>query len=189
MQLLDTLGSATVSANVLDALVSGVRISASLVVSEAGDFSGEEGSSKTLSSAADTLWLSALRRNSQIVLTSGMTFRIEQYRMPKTADLAVLTRSELDLSGLAPRPEQRTHLLQSSTSFESSVADVQSLGYERVHIEFGPTGIAALLRSGLAFTLFLSGPSTNSIERAAERLGAKVTQLGVVDGLHLAKAR
>jgi hypothetical protein len=189
LQLLDTLGTATVSASVLDALVSGVRISASLVVSEAGEFSGEEGSSKTLSINADKLWLSALRRNSQIVLTSGKTFRIEQYRMPRTANLAVLTRSELDLSGLTPGPEQRIHLLQSSNSFESSVADVQGLGYERVHIEFGPTGIAALLRSELAFTLFLSGPSTQSVERAAERLGAKVTQLGVVDGLQLAKAR
>jgi hypothetical protein len=109
--------------------------------------------------------------------------------MPKTADLAVLTRTELDLSGLTPRPEQQTHLLRSSTSFESAVSDVQSLGYERVQIEYGPTGIAALLRSELAFTLFLSGPSTQSIERAAERLGAKVTQLGVVDDLHLAKAR
>jgi hypothetical protein len=189
LQLLDTLGSATVSNNFLEAIVSGVRLSASLVVSEAGEFSGESGSSKALSSAADKLWLSALRRNSQIVLTSGRTFRIEQYRMPKTADLAVLSRSEVDLSGLTPRPEQRIHLLLNSVSFEGSVADVQSLGYERVHIEFGPTGISALLRSELAFTLFLSGPSGHSIQRAAEILGAKVTPLGVVDGLQLAKAR
>ena len=189
MQLLDTLGSATVSASFLDALASGVQISASLVVSEAGEFSGESGSSKTLTSPADKLWLSTLRRNSQIVLTSGRTFRVEQYRMPKTADLAVLTRSEVDLSGLTPRPEQRIHTLMNSVSFESSVSDVQSLGYERVHLEFGPTGIAALLRSDLAFTLFLSGPSAHSIEVAAEGLGAKVTHLGVVDGLHLAKAR
>lgn len=117
-----------------------------------------------------------------------MTFRIEQYRMPKTADLAVLTRTDLDISGLQPGPQQSVHLLRSS-SFEAAVADVEALGYQDIHIEFGPTGIMALVASPLRFTLFLSGPSIQSIERAAKSLGAKPSQLCEINGLHLAKAR
>lgn len=188
MQLLDPLGSATVSAVALESLASGVRISASLVVSESGQFSGEEGSSKSLSSSVDRLWLSTLRKASQVVLTSGETFRVEQYRMPKTADLAVLTRTELDTSGLQPSAQQSVHLLR-SPSFEAAVADCQALGYQDIHIEFGPTGIMALLASQLRFTLFLSGPSAHSLEVAAESLGAKPSHLCQVGGLHLAKAR
>ena len=123
-----------------------------------------------------------------MVLTSGKTFRIEQYRMPKTADLAVLTRTDLDISGLRPTAEQSIHLLGSS-SFEAAIADVQNLGYQNIHVEFGPTGIAALLASPLRFTLFLSGPSSRSIELAAKSLGARASLLCEVDGLHLAKAR
>lgn len=189
MQLLDPLGSATVSSGILDSFVSGASISASLVVSDQGLFSGEHGTSKTLSDPVDKLWLSALRRHSQIVLTSGKTFRVEQYRMPKTADLAVLTTKELDTSRLEPRPEQSLHLLKSSASFEGSITDLQAVGYTRIHVEFGPTGIKALLASELRFTLFLSGPSFEALELAAKNLGAKASQLCVVDGLHLAKAR
>ena len=188
MQLLDSLGSATATSSFLESLVSGVMISASLVVSESGQFAGDLGSSKSLSSPADKLWLSTLRKHSQVVLTSGKTFRAEQYRMPKTADLAVLTSTELDVSELQPQPDQSLHLLKSS-SFEAAVSDLEKLGYRNIHVEFGPTGIKALLESSLHFTLFLSGPSTRSIEIAAKSLNAQPLQLCVVDGLHLAKAR
>jgi hypothetical protein len=189
LQLLDRFGSSAVSAGFLDAIAAGATISASLVVSELGEFTGVLGSSQGISDSVDRAWLSRLRRNSQVVLTSGETFRVEQYRMPKTADLAVLTRGDLDTTALEPKPGQRFHLLKDSDSFESSVADVQELGYRSIHIEFGPTGIAALVKSQLRFSLFLSGPSWRSIEIAAQSLGAHPIQLCQVDGLHIAKAR
>lgn len=108
--------------------------------------------------------------------------------MPKTADLAVLTRTELDVSDLQPTAEQSIQLLRSS-SFAAAVSDLQALGYQEIHIEFGPTGIKALLASSLRFTLFLSGPSAHAIELAAKSLGVSSSQLCQVDGLHLAKAR
>lgn len=187
--LLDDFGPAEVQASLLDAVAAGAPITASLVVSTEGEFTGSQGSSKELSDPTDRLWLSALRRRSEVVITSGKTFRVERYAMPKTADLAILSRSKLELSHLEPKSGQRLHVLAEQRSYLSAVWHLGSLGYRRIHVEFGPAGIGELIRSNLEFTLFLSGSSFDSIHRAGALLGAKVTDLAVVNGLCLAKAR
>lgn len=189
MQLLDGLGGSEVTDSLLDSLCSGAKLTASLVVSDAGDFVGATNSSKELSSVTDRAWLAALRRNSQVVITSGKTFRAEAYRMPKTADLSVLTRTELPSDHLAPKPGQKLHILRDAESYEAAVQDLLKLNYERIHIEFGPQGIKQLLTSGLEFSLFLSGPSPEALEKSAGSLGATARQLCRINDLYLAIAR
>lgn len=189
MKLLDRFGAAEVSPSFLNALVAGAELTASLVVSEQGDFVDAEGTSKGLGSPADRVWLGALRRQSQVVLTSGATFRAEAYRMPKTADLAVLTRKQLDSSHLEPKTGQHFHLLGGQDSYRSSISTLQGIGYERIHVEFGPAGMKELLSSGPSISLFLSGPSHKATELAAQKLGVSSIQLCETDGLSLSIAR
>lgn len=189
MQLLDPLGSSRVEPGFFDSLIAGCRITASLVVSEDGDFVSSDGTSKGLSDSADRAWLSALRRNAQVVLTTGETFRAEQYRMPKTADLAVMTKSRIDTDHLEPRPGQRFHQLNDLPSFGSGISELGKLGYQKVHVEFGPTGMKELLKSNLDFTLFLTGNSREALEVAAGKLGASSSHLCKVDTVFIAKAR
>lgn len=187
LQLSDALGVAEVQAGFLGGLASGNRVSASLVCDESGAFVGEDGTSGDLGGPIDRLWLGALRRQSQLVLTSGLTFRLERYRMPKSADLAVFTREGIDTSGLEIRPGQRLHVLTREPSFAEALNAALSLGYSRIHVEFGPTGIKDLMaRSKL--TLWISSCSKRGLSAGADSLGIEVSPVAVVGGLWLGKA-
>ncbi len=172
-----------------DSLCSGVMISGSLVTSETGKFVDTEGTSNGISSATDRAWLGALRRNSQVVLTSGKTFRAESYRMPKTADLAVLSNAGVSTHDLVIPEGRNLHLLGPMESFTAGVHKLRQLGYGRIHLEFGPTGMREVLGSNLRPSVFLSGPSRQSLELAADNLGARLQYLCLVEGLHLGLVR
>jgi hypothetical protein len=189
LQLLDPLGSSEIDSGFFDSLIAGCTITASLVVSKDGDFVSSDGTSKGLSDTADRAWLSALRRNSEVVLTTGETFRVEQYRMPKTADLAVMTKSVLDTDHLEPRPGQLFRLLNELDSLPHGISELKNLGYKKVHVEFGPTGMQELLKSNLDFTLFLTGNTREALEVGAGKLGAQLSHLCKVDTIYMAKAR
>lgn len=73
-----------------------VRIN--LVVSVNGNAAGSDGTSATLTVGADRKILGAIRRNSDVVLVGASTVRHEGYLLPRTAPLAIVTRSG-DLSG------------------------------------------------------------------------------------------
>lgn len=165
-----------------------MRTSASLVCSPEGEFVTEAGSSKGLGGDADLAWLRALRSQCQVVLTSGLTFRVEKYRMPKTADLAVLTRQALDTSNLAPTAKQ-LHVITSVDSYSDSIRWLQEMGYVRIHVEFGPTGIRALLESKIPLQLWISSPSSAGLLNGASSLGCGVSKVAEVDGLHIGIAR
>lgn len=74
----------------------GVRVN--VIASVDGSVQGVDGTSETLSSRADRAILGAIRAESDAVLIGASTLRQEGYLVPRTARLAVLTRTG-DLAG------------------------------------------------------------------------------------------
>lgn len=133
----DQFGPSALSDSYFAALLAGSRITASLVVDSEGDYQDEQGGSKLLGGETDLLWLRALRRNAALVLTSGKTYRAEQYRMPKSAHLAVLSRSRLSPpEGLDN--QARFIELGEVPSIPRAVQALVS-DFKRVHLELGPS--------------------------------------------------
>jgi hypothetical protein len=189
LQLTDRSGSVQLTGAILDALCAGTLISASLVVSDEGLFVDPDGVSLGISSTTDRAWLAALRRNCEVVLTSGKTYRAEGYRMPKSANLAVISREFVDTSDLVVGEGRLVHVLGEMRDVSDAIRELGSLGYSRIHVEFGPTAMRDLLASGVRVSLYLSGPSQRSLEQAARALGASIEHLAQVDDLHLGLAR
>lgn len=186
--MFDSLGEAQVEPKYFSALLSGGRHTASLVCSATGDFVDDTGSSKRLGGEVDKLWLKALRAKSDVVLTSGKTYRAEQYKMPKRADLAILSRFPVDQSELVLNQGQSVVEFNEGGAVYTAEVLVQK-GYRNIHIEFGPTGMAELLNSSFAFDLWLSGLDDSSVNAGAKRLGVKAQIIARVAGLSIALAR
>lgn len=187
LRLSDQLGTAELSKAFFDGLASGHEISASLVCDKAGSFVGSIGTSDGLGGETDRLWLGALRRQTQLVLTSGLTFRTERYKMPKVPDLAVLTRQGVDRSSLEVQDHQRLHVLSNEASYSTALSSVLDLGYSKVHVEFGPTGIRELM-ANVKLTLWISSPAEEGLFAGAKALGLEQTPVAQVGGLWLGKA-
>lgn len=103
------------------------------------------GDSKGLGNATDLELLKTLRANCEIVLTSGLTARVENYRMPKHADLAIFTKRGVSNLGLKPKAGQTLQILTPplvSSYLEALL--VLKTKYESIHVEFGPTGAMAI---------------------------------------------
>ncbi len=112
----------------------------------AGEVTNEQGNSKGLGNDSDLVLLKTLRRQAQVVLTSGLTARVEKYRMPGTADLAIFTKRGVKELDLEPKPEQQLLILTPPqvTSYDQALETLLG-SYSRVHVEFGPTGIREIL--------------------------------------------
>ena len=127
--------------------ISKASITTSFVVDAAGNFVNAEGNSRGIGNKTDLELLGVLRRNSQVVLTSGLTARRDSYVMPKTADLAIFTSQGVSELNLTEKPGQRLHLIGPplANSYSEAQQAVISLGYSRVHVEFGVMGLKALI--------------------------------------------
>ena len=150
----------------LKALVVGFRVTGSLVANSMGQTISKAGNSGGLGNRTDLQLLMALRRQSEIVLTSGATFRADEYKFPSNADLAVLTRGSIALSV----PDGRK-LLTLQSSYLESLADLRHFGYQRIHVEFGERGMKELVSAGAIDSLVLSSPSESGLELLARRFG------------------
>jgi hypothetical protein len=128
----------------LDQIVK-ATITCSFVVGDKGQVMSASGDSKGLGNPADLELLKTLRANCEIVLTSGLTARVENYRMPKHADLAIFTKHGVSNLGLKPKAGQKLQLLTPplvKSYFEALLA--LKTKYEAIHVEFGPTGAMAV---------------------------------------------
>jgi hypothetical protein len=127
------------------AKVSNASVTCSFVVSEQGEVITASGDSKGLGNATDLELLRTLRANSEVVLTSGLTARLERYRMPRHADLAIFTKRGVSNLDLKPKAGQRLQLLTPPlvTSYLGALRALQTR-YESIHVEFGPTGALAI---------------------------------------------
>jgi len=146
-------------------LVSGFAITASLVSDQHGSTVSSEGSSAGLGNDTDRSLLVALRRQSQVILTSGKTFRSDRYKFPKHSDLAVLSNQELDIS--VPDGQK---LILSQQGYQQALMDLRSKVYKRVHVEYGITGIRALLEVKALDALLLSSRHKSGVVALAMEL-------------------
>jgi len=148
-------------------------LTASLVVDESGSPVSASGTSRGLGNETDFALLMHLRRRSEVVLTSGLTARLEEYRMPSSADLAILSRS----SGYYPAEQAERKLVQlgpNPRGYLGAITALQELGYNRIQTEFGPTGFLSIATLSSARCL-LSSKSYSGIETfvSAENLSVE----------------
>lgn len=163
--------------NDLLALIADANITTSFVVDRDGQVARESGSSQGIGNATDKRLLGALRSSSEVVLTSGLTARVDRYRMPKTADLAIYTRQGVSELNLEPVPPQRLWIFGESEAgdYLEALNHLLSIGYQRIHVEFGPTGFAQL-KPHLDLKV-ISSIGNEGLERFTEQhnLSAKAT--------------
>ena len=176
-QVSDTFGTyRTASDEYLRELVSGFTITASLVSDESGNTVSSQGSSAGLGNETDLSLLVALRRKSQVILTSGKTFRSDRYKFPKNADLAVLTNQDLNI----PVPDGQ-QLILSNLSYQQALSDLMVRGYKRVHVEYGITGIRALLATKSLDALLISSRAETGVLTLARELKVEPILLELED--------
>ena len=167
--------------------VSGFSLTASLVVDQNGSTVTAAGDSKGIGDSVDLALLIALRRQSELVLTSGLTFRQEVYKMPKNADLAVFSRNPVDFSGL-DLPEGANSFWigpEKAIGYLQALDVCRSLGYEAVHIEFGEQGISELYSQKRIDALFISSVHPAGLERFIARMGYSPLMRTEISGLSI----
>jgi hypothetical protein len=111
-----------------------------------------------------------------VILTSGKTFRSDRYRFPKHADLAVLSNQELDIS--VPDGQK---LILSHHGYQQALMDLGSKGYKRVHVEYGVTGIRALVEAKALDALLLSSRDKHGVLALAMELKVEPILLALED--------
>ena len=142
-------------------------ITATLVVGPEGEHVGPDGTSKSLGGKADFDWFVSVRRRADVVLTSGKSYLDETYRPPANAELAVFSRA-LTASDLSPGVVLISE--DQAANFREAVKHLQSLGFERIQCEFGPTGFLAL-SAVPSVEAYLSSDKLSGIEIFASRHG------------------
>jgi riboflavin biosynthesis pyrimidine reductase len=176
-QVTDPIGSFEESGSVFfKELVSGFPITASLVSDAAGNTISATGSSAGLGNATDLSLLIALRRQAQVILTSGSTFRADKYRFPKQADLAVLTTKPVEID--VPNGQR---LLVKSSGYGEALLELRAEGYSRIHVEYGVSGISTLVAAGSLDALLLSSPASSGVGALADRLAVEPVILELSD--------
>jgi hypothetical protein len=176
-KVIDSNGSyPTATGEYFRELVSGFAITASLVSDQHGNTVSTEGSSAGLGNSTDLALLVALRRQSQVILTSGKTFRNDRYKFPKHADLAVLTNQAVGT--LAPEGQK---LIVSNLGYQKTLTDLILSGYNRVHVEYGITGIRALVESNALDALLLSSRDKPGVLALAKDLKVEPVLLELED--------
>ena len=157
-------------------LVAGFSITASLVCDELGNTVSPVGSSKGLGNQTDLALLIAMRRQAQVIVTTGKTLRADAYSFPKRADLAVLTTRAISLEV----PKDRK-LIISKSGYQGTLIELQTAGYQRMHIEYGITGVKDLVIGNALDALVLSSIRRSGVERISAELGVSPTIVHIED--------
>lgn len=166
-------------------LTSGFKITASLVVDKNAHTVNLAGNSKGIGNAVDLALLIALRKNAELVLTSGLTFRNDAYKMPKNADLAVFSSQATDFSGLVI-PEGRNAIWigpQQASDYMEALDVCLGRGYKNIHIEFGERGIRELFENQRIDALFISSIYPDGFEGFCEGMGLSPVIRTEIQGL------
>ena len=142
-------------------------VRANLVQGALGEFVDEWGSSRGISNSLDLERLLALRAFSDVVVTDGETARKELYRVPRVADLAVITRK-----GYTPRAsDSGRKYVELRQSPQDAVRSLIDSGYKRILLEVGPNLLRSLVLAGLVDQICL----TNTGGSSADLSGLGVT--------------
>jgi hypothetical protein len=141
-------------------------ITASLVVSPTGSAVSDEGTSKGLGNQTDLSLLKWFRSRSEIVLTSGKTAELENYRLPSKSQLAILSRTERTYQSLGD-DKTKVLFLEKVDSYGKAIDQLQALGFTKIHCEFGPAGFVDLINKKLT-NGFVSSTEPSGIEQFAQ---------------------
>ena len=145
-------------------------VRANLVQGVSGVFVDDSGSSRGISNALDLERLLALRALSDVVVTDGETARKEQYKVPRVADLAVITRD-----GYTPRDSDSTHnYLEVRMDPVDAVRSLIDSGYKRILLEVGPTLLRSLVEAGMVDQICLT--NTGGSRADLSGLGARLAR-------------
>ncbi|WAB81158.1 dihydrofolate reductase family protein [Microcella daejeonensis] len=157
-------------------------IRCNLVVTIDGRAAGGDGGSDSLSSRTDRMILGVIRESADAVLVGAGTVRVEGYRLPSRAPLAIVTASG-DLAGhrlepregaapvvvlttlagaerarasLAALPHRIEIVDETGFSIAQAVGSLRELGFRSLVAEGGPSVIRALLDADLLDELCLT---------------------------------
>jgi len=141
---------------------------ANLVQGLDGSFVDSLGSSRGISNALDRELLLEVRLVADVVVTDGETARREGYRVPKSCDLAVITRT-----GYAPVPGlSKKHYVELRTSPAEAIRELLKSGYQKILIECGPSLVAEMISAGLIDQLCLTNTSRSKADLSALGISA-----------------
>lgn len=161
-------------------------ITASLVVSPEGSAASSSGTSKGLGNTTDQALLRWFRSRSQIVLTSGKTAELENYRLPSRAELAILSKSNRTYRSLGT-DVSKVIFLENLSSYAHAIEALADLGYSKIHCEFGPTGFIELVKLNIVEG-YVSCMAAAGIEEFAFQHQVGWTELQTVgDDLYVAR--
>lgn len=150
-------------------------VRANIVQGASGEFVDESGSSRGISNALDLERLLALRTLSDVVVTDGETARKEQYKVPRVADLAVITRQ-----GYTPRESDSTRkyveLRQNPLDAVQSLIDS---GYKRILLEVGPNLLRSMALAGLVDQICITNTGGSSADLSS--LGVRSAKQAFVE--------
>ena len=130
---------------------------------------GPDGTSRSLGGPSDFEWFVSVRRRAEVILTSGRSYLDEHYVVPANAKLAVFSR-RLREADLAPGVIQISE--QHAGTFGDAVNHLLSLGFERIHCEFGPTGFLGLTSEPMV-EAYLSSETMGGIESFTAKHGVE----------------
>ena len=138
----------------LDALVAESFDSAlvhSIALDSAGNYYGEDQSSKSVSDASDKEWLMFLRSKADLIVTSGKTFRAESYRQSSFCPIVVISRT---VSKTIDSDTSRFPI--SFSTLEDCIDLIKRSG--KVLLESGPNLAVELASRGKDIVIALSCP-------------------------------
>lgn len=139
----------------LQGLSAGISVTGSMVFRDSLSVDSD-GKSDQISWPEDRAFLAALRRNCQIVITSGRTARAEKLRMPKSAKLAIVSKSQ-DLTGTDIDPgHQDLVMLFGRANVADYFQDLRGMGVRKMQVEFGQTTMREAWSGGEIDLLLLS---------------------------------
>ena len=147
------------------------------MISTRGEFTGSDGTSKSLGNELDRQRLIRLRSTAELIITDAKTAAIEAYRPSKFAPIEVWSRSEV-LEGVS---DGLTHLRISDLA-----AEIQRVSNSVVILEAGPTLTRAIAELGAIKQLELTVTGTSSIDLAAKAARGFAETLGLA-GLQVKK--
>lgn len=154
------------------------NVTASLVVSPAGSAVSTNGTSRGLGNETDLALLKWFRARSQIVLTSGKTAELENYRYPSSTGLAILSRSQRTYDSLA-EDREKVLFLTGVDTYLQAIDGLKNRGFQKIHCEFGPTGFVELVNEDKVDG-FVSSIEASGIEGFAKLHKLSVAKLHLV---------
>lgn len=146
----------------------GVRLN--MVVDSAGKFRDSTGSSRGISNDLDRALLVHLRKLSDVFVTGGSTARSENYRVPKTGKLAIVSRATVPDGAISLRPPE-------TVSLPNWVIDeLKSCGFRRILLEVGPSLARQFLAKNLVdeFCLTVVDADADLAKSVVEHLGSNL---------------